>query len=94
MKLVVRGIVQGVGFRPAVYRSAVKLGLNGYVQNNGSNVVIAIDGDPDSFLATLRSELPPLAKIDSVEFVEDHASYDGFKIIESSQGGKGASIPQ
>ena len=93
MKLVVRGIVQGVGFRPAVYRSAVKLGLNGYVQNNGSNVVIAIDGDPDSFLATLRSELPPLAKIDSVEFVEDHASYDGFKIIESSQGGKGASIP-
>lgn len=59
MKLIFRGIVQGVGFRPAVYRSAVKLGFNGYVQNNGSNVVVVIDGDETVFINKLRSELPP-----------------------------------
>lgn len=93
MKLIFRGIVQGVGFRPAVYRSAVKLGYNGYVQNNGSNVVVAIDGDENVFINKLKSELPPLAKIDSIEMEEDGSHYDGFKIINSSSGGKGASIP-
>lgn len=93
MKLIVRGIVQGVGFRPAVYRTAVKLGLNGYVQNNGSNVVIAIDGDWKKFIDVLKSELPALAKIDSIELEEDSSVYHGFRIIESSDGGRGASIP-
>ena len=93
MKLIIRGIVQGVGFRPAVYRAAVKLGLNGYVQNNGSNVVIAIDGDWKKFIDVLESELPALAKIDSIELEENNSHYNGFKIINSSEGGKGASIP-
>ncbi|MBM4237294.1 MAG: hypothetical protein FJ151_02285, partial [Euryarchaeota archaeon] len=44
MRIVVHGIVQGVGFRPAVHRIATSMGLSGYVQNNGSNVVIEIDG--------------------------------------------------
>ena len=93
MKLIFRGVVQGVGFRPAVYRSAVKLGFNGYVQNNGSNVVVVIDGDETVFINKLKSELPPLAKIDSIEIEEEDRQYDGFKIIDSSSGGKGASIP-
>ena len=50
MQLKVYGIVQGVGFRPFVYKIATKLGYSGYVRNNGSNVEIVIDGNHRKFL--------------------------------------------
>jgi len=43
MRILIRGTVQGVGFRPTVYRSAVKVGASGSVWNNGSDVVIETD---------------------------------------------------
>ena len=55
MKIVVRGIVQGVGFRPTVHRVATTMGLNGYVQNNGSNVVIEVDREAEEFVKRLRA---------------------------------------
>ena len=70
MRLVFYGLVQGVGFRPAVYRVAKSLGLKGFIRNNGSNVEVVIDGDYGKFLDSLRSELPPLAKITNIEFDE------------------------
>jgi len=66
----VRGIVQGVGFRPTVYRLATERGLGGWVLNDAEGVVIEAEGPPDAvddFLRTLRTDPPPLADITSVE---------------------------
>ncbi|QLH74403.1 MAG: carbamoyltransferase HypF [Methanomassiliicoccales archaeon] len=97
MKITIHGVVQGVGFRPTVHRIATRMGLNGYVQNNGSNVVIEIDGDPSEFLSHLMSELPPLAKLDDISVdegtMDEEIKKGGFRIIESGQGEKGVAIP-
>ena len=95
MKIVIRGTVQGVGFRPAVYRTAVSLGLRGTVCNNGSNVTIEVDDD-DAFLEAFLRDLPPLARIESVEKTPSDIdpSIKGFSIIESDAGDmEGSSIP-
>ena len=65
----VRGIVQGVGFRPFVYRLAIEEHLTGSIGNDTDGVTIEIEGPSaslDNFLARLRSEAPPLSRIDSV----------------------------
>ena len=66
----VRGQVQGVGFRPFVYRLATELGLSGWVRNDAQGVEIEAQGDPcqlDQLLARLRKEAPLLARIDGIE---------------------------
>lgn len=66
----VRGIVQGVGFRPFVYRVATELGLVGTVRNDGAGVLIDAQGDAAAIAALaarLRAEPPPLAQVDAVE---------------------------
>lgn len=68
--LKVRGVVQGVGFRPAVYRLAVEQGLSGFVRNETDGVVIEIEGDEGavaSFDQTLRRGLPVAARVDAIE---------------------------
>jgi len=66
----IRGIVQGVGFRPFVYNLATQLGLAGWVRNSSSGVEIEAVG-PESILRTflqrLREEAPPLARIDTFQ---------------------------
>src|SRR5215831_16670677 len=66
----VRGLVQGVGFRPTVWRLARNRGLAGWVANDGAGVLIALQG-PDhliaDFLAELQRAPPPLARIDAIE---------------------------
>ena len=65
----VAGTVQGVGFRPFVYRLAAELGLGGWVLNDGRGVVLEVEGPPeavDELLTRLRSQPPPLAAIESV----------------------------
>ena len=62
MRFIIRGTVQGVGFRPTVYRVAERMGVNGTVRNDGASVIIDTDGD-ESFLNELRKELPALAVI-------------------------------
>lgn len=64
----IRGQVQGVGFRPFIYRLATRRGLSGWVRNDGAGVDIEIQGDVttlDDFLDALH-ELPPLARMDSL----------------------------
>ncbi|MCB1800609.1 MAG: carbamoyltransferase HypF [Gammaproteobacteria bacterium] len=84
----VRGLVQGVGFRPTVWRLAHELGLHGDVRNDGSGVLIRVAGDAadiDRLGATLRAQCPPLARIDSIECsgIEDLPDLQGFTIVDS-----------
>jgi hydrogenase maturation protein HypF len=73
-RLIVRGVVQGVGFRPFVYRMATTLGLGGFVCNRGdSGVEIVVEGREgavDEFLETLRARPPHLASIASITVEE------------------------
>jgi hydrogenase maturation protein HypF len=70
VKINVTGIVQGVGFRPFVYRTAVRNGLTGYVRNRGdAGVEILIEGNEQSihsFLRDLKEKKPPLAQIHDI----------------------------
>ncbi|MGD0948576.1 MAG: carbamoyltransferase HypF [Candidatus Binatia bacterium] len=65
----VRGTVQGVGFRPFVYRIATEAGLRGFVRNTPTGVEIRVEGENGfrSFLDRLRREMPPLARIDHMQ---------------------------
>ena len=68
----VSGIVQGVGFRPTVWRLATEAGLTGKVLNNGKGVLIHCWGSDsiiDRFLTDLNTHAPPLARIDRIEQV-------------------------
>jgi hydrogenase maturation protein HypF len=68
-RLRVAGLVQGVGFRPFVHRLAQRHRLGGFVLNDGSGVVIEIEGEAralDAFIESLRAEAPALAAVESV----------------------------
>ena len=93
MKITVYGIVQGVGFRPTVYRVAKAMGLKGFVLNNGSNVEIHIDRDSDAFLERLKKELPTLARIDREEFEDVDEELGDFSIAQSHDGRRVSLIP-
>jgi hydrogenase maturation protein HypF len=69
-KLHITGIVQGVGFRPFVYGLAARFALKGWVRNTSGGVDIEVNGSQealDAFVHALKNELPPLARIDSLE---------------------------
>ncbi|HWF56003.1 MAG TPA: carbamoyltransferase HypF, partial [Solirubrobacteraceae bacterium] len=87
----VLGTVQGVGFRPYVYRLAGELRLAGFVLNDSRGVVIELEGSGPSvetFLARLAPEAPPLAVVDAVEFADvPVVGAPGFQIRPSPQGG-------
>jgi hydrogenase maturation protein HypF len=93
MKITVYGVVQGVGFRPTVYRVAKAMSLRGYVLNNGSNVEIHIDRDAEKFLKELRNALPALARIDRAEFEEVDEKLEEFSIVRSHDGARVSLIP-
>jgi hydrogenase maturation protein HypF len=91
VKINVTGIVQGVGFRPFVYRVAVRNGLAGYVRNRGdAGVEILLEGEEksiESFLRDLKEKKPPLAQIHDIitkRFMGDN-EYSKFAIIKSSE---------
>jgi hydrogenase maturation protein HypF len=90
-RLVVTGAVQGVGFRPYVYRLAVGLGLAGSVRNTAEGVVVEVQGPAaavDEFSARFPAELPPLASIVSLETADIPSEPDAaaFLILESTAG--------
>ena len=90
-KVTVRGLIQGIGFRPFVYRLATKLKLNGWVSNSAQGLFIEVEGGREalqSFLFRLEREKPPRAVIQSLEFsFLDAAGYRQFDIRESDQSG-------
>ncbi len=84
-RFVVSGVVQGVGFRPYIYRAATERGLRGYVKNIGAGVEVVVDDG--GFLSSLDN-LPPLARITghTRESFEGEASFSEFSILESEAG--------
>ena len=86
-RITVHGVVQGVGFRPFVYRLAHDYGLKGWVLNHSGGVDIEVEGPPsilDSFLADLTGKAPPLARIEQVSALDLPASgYERFEIRHS-----------
>jgi hydrogenase maturation protein HypF len=95
MKIVFYGLVQGVGFRPAVYRVAKVLGLRGYIRNNGSNVEVVVNKDHEKFVEKLKIELPPLARITRMEYDDSpqDTEYNDFSIVLSEDGERSSVIP-
>jgi hydrogenase maturation protein HypF len=84
----VRGVVQGVGFRPFVYNLAVRLGLTGFVKNQTGRVLIEVEGGPqplDRFLTELADRPPPLAQIEGLSWEPRAARGDREFRIESSE---------
>src|SRR5262245_31444664 len=68
-RIIVQGIVQGVGFRPFVYGQAQRCGLGGFVRNDSAGVTIEVEGEAgalDAFEQVLREQAPPLARVDRV----------------------------
>lgn len=94
--IVVKGIVQGVGFRPFVYRIALKYGLKGTVKNTSKGVYIDIQGQNskvNSFLIDLRQDAPELSKIEEIIIEERPLSeFSEFKIISSRVEEKGITL--
>ena len=84
----IRGIVQGVGFRPTVHRIAREFGLKGYVRNDGDGVSLHIEGArADEFLAKWRELLPSAARVSSVNVREIGArGFEAFSIVVSERG--------
>ncbi|MGA1821808.1 MAG: carbamoyltransferase HypF [Thermoplasmatota archaeon] len=100
-EIVVRGVVQGVGFRPSVKRAALDLSAKGYVRNDGSHVSIITDVEPEKFIKSIRSHLGPMG------FIEEYKAREGrwtdfgfgeegpisFTIEESTEGDLDSSLP-
>ena len=83
--------MQGVGFRPFVFRQAVALGLVGFVLNDSAGVLIEVEGDTAEVaeLCRLLSEAPPpLARVTSVDWatIPRVGDDDTFRIVESTAG--------
>lgn len=86
--------MQGVGFRPAVYRTAVELGLKGEVFNDGQGVVVIVEGKREGeFKERFLSNLPPLAEVTKVDEVPlPPQNYQQFKISPSQTEGGGVPL--
>jgi hydrogenase maturation protein HypF len=84
----VKGVVQGVGFRPFIYRLATSMNLRGYVKNTGDgSVEIVIDRNPEKFIERMKNEKPSISQIDYVKVDKiEEKPLSTFKIEKS--GGK------
>ncbi len=96
VQLSIQGLVQGVGFRPFVYRVAMERGLAGTVSNSTQGVEIEAEGSDAAvrgLLHALRFELPPLARVDVLRVRElEPAGLEGFTIVESRCRAGGAAL--
>ena len=85
-------MVQGVGFRPTVYRLGLEQGLSGSVWNHAQGVTIEAQGSPaalEAFLRALRENVPPPARVTGLASlaISEHPGEDGFQILASQEGG-------
>jgi acylphosphatase len=90
-RLAIYGAVQGVGFRPFVYRLATELGLAGWVNNSSQGVFVEVEGGRacvEEFVSRIEAEKPPRSSVQNLETSWlDAAGYTGFEIRPSSASG-------
>ena len=83
----ITGLIQGVGFRPFIYRIAQKRGLKGTVRNTNKNVIIEINADEKSvnkFIDAIKKEAPPASSIKSIDYlVREPKTFTDFSITQS-----------
>ena len=98
-RILVQGIVQGVGFRPTVYRIADEMNINGYVRNLGNSVEIILEGKKEeikNFAKNLKQNKPPISKIThlKIEWLgsQEKPEFNEFMILESSAEFSGSSV--
>ena len=84
LQISITGLVQGVGFRPFVFRMAIRHELTGWVQNTNENVRIQVTGtaaDISNFLVSLQNQAPPAAVVENISSIEiETLSFEGFTI--------------
>ncbi|MGB9664781.1 MAG: carbamoyltransferase HypF [Ignavibacteria bacterium] len=89
LKIIIRGAVQGVGFRPFVFRLASEMNLNGYVLNSSKGVFIEVEGENEKlkeFLIRIEKEKPQISIIQSLEYqILDAVGYNKFEIKKSEK---------
>jgi hydrogenase maturation protein HypF len=94
----IRGIVQGVGFRPFVFRTAERHALGGWIRNDSDGVVIEVQGRPgtlEEFIVEVRTQAPALARIDAVALVEqryDEQQVECFEIQVSERSAQAGTL--
>ncbi|MDP7724043.1 carbamoyltransferase HypF [Mycobacterium sp. TY814] len=97
LRLDIAGVVQGVGFRPAVARIAARHGLSGCVYNDSGSVHCELEGPPDAVDAAARAistDQPPMARIDSIRTTPVAPTGEsGFRIVGSRSGDRRTLVP-
>lgn len=96
IKIILRGAVQGVGFRPFVYRLATEMNLTGWVSNSAQGLFIEAEGSQaalEQFVLRVEKEKPPAAVVHSLEFsFLDARGYAHFEIRQSEDSGKKTAV--
>ena len=96
LRVVIHGGVQGVGFRPFVYRLATSMGLRGWVLNSAQGVFIEVEGPEErlaEFVTRVEREKPAISFIQSLETTSlDPVGFESFEIRESTEGAKTAVV--
>lgn len=96
VRLEITGVVQGVGFRPAVLRLAVRAGAHGFVYNDAGSVHCELEGSADvvnGVIAAIRAEAPPMARIDEIHVTTlTPLGEQGFRIVDSRVGDTGRTV--
>ncbi len=97
-KVTITGIVQGVGFRPFIYRTAKKNNIRGYIKNAGNSVELLLEGKEaqvTEFLNTVKNNSPPLSRITNIDIKPcSDEKYNDFHILKSEKkGGKDSVMP-
>lgn len=96
LQITIQGIVQGVGFRPFIYRVAKELGLGGWVSNTMEGVLMDVEGHTealDRFLHRIQREKPPQSFIETLDAVPlEPVGYEAFEIRHSVQHGEAIAV--
>ncbi len=89
LRISIKGVVQGVGFRPFVHKLATELNIRGFVVNTSDGVFMAVEGESIAvFIDRLRTESPPLSKIMSIEMSPgEEQGFENFTIRQSEDTG-------
>lgn len=93
-KFEISGAVQGVGFRPYIYKLATAFGIKGEVYNDAQGVKIILNtADPAKFSQAILNALPPLSRVDEIKVTQiEKREFENFSIVESKIGQKTAPI--